>query len=193
MLVSPILQLQRAAPVEGAPGCSLAWCLQPVSSGHFRACGDCGEVIGGMSSPLLELTERLAQRSQEAAGEGPLWRVGEKCQKEGHTTQMAPSIPLATPEPPWGPPGACGTRNSLLSSPNNNQMSQMENHSPCSLGLSREVGEQPCLVRALLSEDESPFLPPPQKGSWKKLVTRAWSPSLGGYGGSRGLAMTVGC
>lgn len=44
--ISYILQLQRAAPVGGAAGCSLTWCLQLVSSGHFRACGDRGEVVG---------------------------------------------------------------------------------------------------------------------------------------------------
>lgn len=84
-----------------------------------------------MSTPLFELTEGLAETSQEEAGEGPLWRVIENWQREGHTTQMASTRPLATPEPSWGPLGACGTRNSLLCSPNNNQMSQMENHSPC--------------------------------------------------------------
>lgn len=85
-------------------------------------------------------------------------------------------VSLATPEPSWGPLGACGTRNSLLSSPNNNQMSQMENHSPCSLGLSREVGEQPCLVRVLLSEDESPSL---REGVLEKVSGHGMAPKPG--------------
>lgn len=59
-----------------------------------------------MSSLLLKLTERLAQRSQEAAGEGSLWRMGENCQREGHTTQMAPIHPPCHPitflGAPWG-------------------------------------------------------------------------------------------
>jgi hypothetical protein len=59
-----------------------------------------------MFSPLFELTEGLAQRSQEAAGEGTLWRVGEKCQREGHMTQMAPTHPPCHPRTflgdPWG-------------------------------------------------------------------------------------------
>lgn len=50
-----------------------------------------------MSSPLFELTEGLAQRSQEAAGEGPLWRVVENWQREGYTTQMAPTRPPCHP------------------------------------------------------------------------------------------------
>lgn len=100
---------------------------------------------------------------------------GELAERRSHNPDGTNS-PLATPESSWGPPGAYGTRNSLLSSPNNNQMSQMENHSPCSLGLSREVGKPPCLVRALLSEDESAS---PREGVLEKVSGQGTEPKPG--------------
>lgn len=104
---SHILRLQRAAPVEGAPGCSLAgtFGLLPVGiSGHVVVVV-VGVVRGsgkGMSTPLFELTQRLAQRSQEAASKGLPWRVVENWQREGHTTQMAPAPPLPPQSLPRG-------------------------------------------------------------------------------------------
>lgn len=102
MLIPPIscslrgLPQQRELRAVHSPG---AFGLLPVGiSGHA--------VVGvgggrGMSTPLFELTQSLAQRNQEAAGEGPPWRVVENWQREGHTTQMAPTPPL----PPQSLPG----------------------------------------------------------------------------------------
>lgn len=100
---------------------------------------------------------------------------GELAERRSHNPDGT-SSPFATPESSSGPPGAYGTRNSLLSSPNNNQMSQMENHSPCSLGLSREVGELPSLVRVLLSEDESASL---REGVLEKVSGQGMEPKPG--------------
>lgn len=100
---------------------------------------------------------------------------GELAERRSHNPDGT-SSPFATTESSSGPPGAYETRNSLLSSPNNNQMSQMENHSPCSLGLSREVGELPSLVRALLSEDESASL---REGVLEKVSGQGMEPKPG--------------